>query len=197
MGFRAPTATSARRSTCPGDSSPRYVPSTGFLTLLTVCSLRAFRPRGSVPLMGFTLQSFSPAQSSTPFGAFALMPFLTSRPPALRTRRSRCPAAPGLCSLCGSVPPRGRSPGEADALLGFDPLQSFPSPPSRRLPATFPHALCEPRLRETGHPALQGLAERIGRPALAGQPTLLRFTTRTCPRLPPTTVVSCRLPDRK
>jgi hypothetical protein len=66
---------------------PRYVPPSGFLTLLTVYSLRAFRPRGPVPLMGFTLQSLSPAQSRTPFGATTLLLFLATRPPALRTRR--------------------------------------------------------------------------------------------------------------
>ena len=88
--------------------------------------------------------------------------------------------------------PSGQSPEEADTLLGFKPLQSFPAPPWRRLPAPFPHVLPVPPLRETEHPALQGLAERIGRLALAGQPTLLRFTTRTCPRLLPTTVMSCR-----
>jgi hypothetical protein len=53
--------------------------------------------------MGFTLQSFSPSQSRTPFGAVALMPFLTSRSSALRTRGSRCPATSGLSSPRGSV----------------------------------------------------------------------------------------------
>ena len=148
MGFSAPSATSARRSTRPGDSSPRYVPSPGFLTLLTVCSLRAFRSRGSEPLLGFTLQSFPPAQSCAPLGADALMPFLTSRPSALRTRRSRCPAAPGRCSLRGSVPHpdkvRRRPILSWDSSLsrafplrrgdGFPPpsLMCFPCPPSGR-----------------------------------------------------------------
>jgi hypothetical protein len=53
--------------------------------------------------MGFTLQSFSPSQSRTPFGAVALLPFLTSRSSALRTRGSRCPATPGRFSPRGSV----------------------------------------------------------------------------------------------
>jgi hypothetical protein len=55
------------------------------------------------PLMGFTLQSFSPSRSRTPFGAVALMSFLTSRSSALRTRGSRCPATSGLYSPRGSV----------------------------------------------------------------------------------------------
>jgi hypothetical protein len=78
---------------------------------LTVSSLRAFRPRGPVPLMGFTLQSLSPPQSLPPFGVRALMLFLATRPPALRTRRLRCPAAPGLCSPRGSVPARAEAGG--------------------------------------------------------------------------------------
>jgi hypothetical protein len=41
MGFLAPTATSARRSTHPGFHT-RFVPPSGFSTLLTVCSLRRF-----------------------------------------------------------------------------------------------------------------------------------------------------------
>jgi hypothetical protein len=73
---------------------------------LTGYSLRAFRPRGSVPLMRFTLQSLSPPQSRTPFDASALLPFLAWRVPALRTRKSPCPAAPGRCSPRRSVPRR-------------------------------------------------------------------------------------------
>jgi hypothetical protein len=127
MGFDAPTATSARRSTDPG-FQPRYVPPTGFLTLLTACSLRAFRPRGPVPLMGFTLQSFSPPQSRAPCGAIALLLFLASRTLALRTRSSRCPATSGRCSLRRSVPATGRNRSQADALLGFTCLsRAFPS----------------------------------------------------------------------
>ena len=98
---------------------PRFVPPSGFPTLLTVSSLRTSRPRRPVPLMGFTLQSVSPPQSRSPFSAVALLLFLTSRHPALRTRRSRCPATPGRFSLRRSVLPRSRSPGKADALMGF------------------------------------------------------------------------------
>jgi hypothetical protein len=140
MGFLAPTATSARRSTNPGFQS-RYVPPSGFLTLLTVFSLRAFRPRGSVPLMGFTLQSLSPPQGRTPCDAVALLPFLTSCSSALRTRRSRCPAAPGHCSLRGSVPTAGRSPQGPMLSWVFRPLQSVPRTPGDRLPGPFPRAL--------------------------------------------------------
>jgi hypothetical protein len=95
LRFISPTATSTRRSTHPGFQT-RFVPPSGFSTLLTVYSLRAFRPRGPVPLMGFTLQSVTPPQSRAPCSADSLLPFLTSRAPALRTRRSRCPATPGL-----------------------------------------------------------------------------------------------------
>jgi hypothetical protein len=189
MGFLAPTATSARRSTFPG-FQPRYDPPSGFPTLLTVSSLRAFRPRGPVPLMGFSLQSFSPPQSRTSCDACALMPFLASRTLALRTRSSRCPAASGRCSLRRSVPDTGRSRRRADALMGFSsPLQSVPVAPRARLPGLCPHALYPPDLQEVGRPALQGLDERSGRTPLAGRPTLLRFLTRTCPRILPTTVM--------
>jgi hypothetical protein len=102
MGFCASTATSARRSTNPGFHT-RFVPPAGFFALLTAYSLRAFRPRGPVPLMRFTLQSLSPPRSRTPFDACALLPFLAWRVPALRTRKSPCPAAPGLCSPQRSV----------------------------------------------------------------------------------------------
>jgi hypothetical protein len=70
---------------------------------LTVYSLRAFRPRGPVPLVRFTLQSLSPPRSRTPFSTCALLPFLAWRVPALRTRKSPCPAASGLCSPWRSV----------------------------------------------------------------------------------------------
>jgi hypothetical protein len=179
MGFLAPTATSARRSTNPG-FQPRFVPPSRFLTLLTACSLRAFRPRGPVPLMGFTLQSFSPPQSRTPYGACALLPFLASRTLALRTRSSRCPATSGRCSLRRSVPVVSRSQLRADTLLSvLLPLQSVPFVPEDQLPGPFPHALCPSDLRETRRPALQGVDEHLGRTPLAGRPTLLRFTTRT------------------
>jgi hypothetical protein len=129
---------------------PRYVPPPGFLTLLTVFSLRTARPRGPVPLMGFTLQSVSPPQSRLPFGADALMPFLTSRHPALRTRRSRCPAAPGRCSLRRSVPTRGRNPGKADALMGFPASpESFPA---RRRDGFPPPSLMPFRPPDSGRP---------------------------------------------
>ena len=117
----------------------RYGPPSEFLTLLTAYSLHAFRPRGPVPLMGFTLQSFSPPQSRTPLGAVALLPFLASRTLALRTRSSRCPAASGRCSLRRSVPVSGRNRIRADTLLGFcaSPERSLRAggPASRPLPS--------------------------------------------------------------
>jgi hypothetical protein len=102
MGFCASTATTAWRSTYPGFHA-RFVPPSGFLTLLTGYSLHAFRPRGSVPLMRFTLQSLSPPRSRTSFDACALLSFLAWRVPALRTRKSPCPATSGLFSPRRSV----------------------------------------------------------------------------------------------
>jgi hypothetical protein len=85
----------------------------------------------------------------------------------------------------------------ADALMGFWPLQSVSRTPWKRLPASFPHALSTPPLRERRRPALQGLAERAGRRPLAGPPALLRFATRTLSSAFPAKTVPRRLPDRK
>jgi hypothetical protein len=87
--------------------------------------------------------------------------------------------------------------GMADALMGFSPLQSVPRAPWRRLPASFPHALSTPPLRERRRPALQGVAERTSRRPLAGPPALLRFATRTLSSAFPAKTVPRRLPDRK
>ena len=169
LRFTAPTATSARRSTHPGFHT-RFVPPSGFRTLLTVSSLRRLPVRGPEPLMGFTLQSFSPSRSRTPFGAVALLPFLTSRSSALRTKRSRCPATSGLSSPRGSVSsPAPEGGGGTDTLLGLSPLQSVPRTPWNRLPGSFLPALCSPALRKNGRPALQGLAERAGRKRPCGR----------------------------
>jgi hypothetical protein len=76
--------------------------------------------------MGFTLQSLSPSQGLSPLGVRALMLFLATRPPALRTRRLRCPAAPGHCSLQGSVPVRAEA-GAGRCSLGLPCLsRAFP-----------------------------------------------------------------------
>jgi hypothetical protein len=108
MGSASPTATSVRRSTNPGFHT-RFVPPSGFLTLLTVCSLRHFpvsrtgATRGVHPSRAFPLRRALHLK-----GLLTLMSFLTSRAPALRTRRSRCPATPGLYSLRRSVPDSSR-----------------------------------------------------------------------------------------
>jgi hypothetical protein len=108
MGFLSPSTTRAGRSTGPGFHT-RFVPPAGFLALLTVCSLHCFPTSRVGAAHGvWALQSLTPPQSRTPRGAKTLMPFLTSRAPALRTRRSRCPATPGHCSLQRSVPAANR-----------------------------------------------------------------------------------------
>jgi hypothetical protein len=113
--------------------------------------------------VGFTLQSVSPPQSRTPFDAMTLMPFLTSHSSALRTRRSRCPAASGLCSLQGSVSGPGPKTRWTDALMGFVRLsRAFPHAPWNRLPGSFPPVLQTCALREIARPALQGLDESVG-----------------------------------
>jgi hypothetical protein len=151
---------------------PRYVPPPGFFTLLTASSLRAFRPRGSVPLMGFTLQSLSPPQSLLPFGVRALMLFLATRPPALRTRRLRCPAAPGHCSLRGSVPDRAEA-GPGRCSLGLPRLsRAFPGRRGCGFPPPSLLRFHPVALGESGGTALQGLAERPSRPNPRGRDQL-------------------------
>jgi len=104
MGFLSPSAMWAGRSTGPGFHT-RYVPPSGFFTLLAACSLHCFPTSWVGTAHGvLALQSLTPPQSRTPRGASTLMLFPTSRAPALRTRRSRCPATPGPCSLRRSVP---------------------------------------------------------------------------------------------
>jgi hypothetical protein len=136
---------------------------------------------------GFTLQSLSPPQSRTPDGADALLPFLTSRSPALRTRRSRCPATSGLCSLRRSVPASSLR-ARADALLGFlAPEASLPV--SRR-----PVARSPPRARDRSRridPFAEAWAKQESPTSMRPNDTRGAFT-RTCPRALPTTVASRR-----
>jgi hypothetical protein len=121
LGFCAPTTTSTRRSTQPGLPTPVRSafrvshPPDGLLPPRLPAS-RTGAARGVHPP-----ERFPPAEPYA-FGACALLLFLASRSLALRTRRSRCPAAPRLCSLRRSVP--GQDLGEprftrADALMGF------------------------------------------------------------------------------
>lgn len=193
VGFCAPTATTAGEVHQPGAASPGSFRLQGFRPSWRFPPSPACRSRGPAPLMGFTLQSVSPPRSRTPFGALTLLPFLASRAPALRTRSSRCPAAPGLCSPRRSVHVTGRGPDEPMLSWAFSPLQSGPRAAVVRLPEPVLPALSRSRPRG-GRP---GGAPRNGRThGQAGlsrvPPTLLRFSTRTCPRFLPTTVASCR-----
>jgi hypothetical protein len=98
------------------------------------------------------------------------LPFLTSRSSALRTKRSRCPAASGPCSPRGSVSriPGPEGPGGIDALLGFSPLQSVSpqtvEPASRLLPSCASAARSPKRPNDRHFKALPSL--RVA-PALA------------------------------
>ena len=138
MGFCAPTTTSTRRSTRSGFPTPvcsAFRVSHPLDGLLPPCLpiTRIGAARGVHPP-----ERFPPAEPYA-FGARALMLFMTSRSLALRTRRSRCPAAPRLCSLRRSVPACGPESTRADALMGFfaSPERSpgAASPASRTLPS--------------------------------------------------------------
>jgi hypothetical protein len=179
MGFSAPTATSARRSTYPGIPTPVR---------------SAFRV--SHPLDGLLPSRLPATRTGATHGVHPAELFPSAEPYA---SRRLCPlAVSGIAYSCSenqkfTMPrdsrallpaeirtPPGRSRTRADTLLGFlPPLQSVPFVPGNQLPGPFPHALCPPDLREVRWPALQGVDEHSGRPPLAGRPTLLRFTTRT------------------
>jgi hypothetical protein len=63
-----------------------------------------------------------------------------------------------------------RSPGEADALMGFRPLQSIPRALWKRPPASFPHALSKPPLRREDNRRSRAFANaRVGSPSRACQ----------------------------
>jgi hypothetical protein len=162
----------------------RHVPPSGFCTLLTVYSLRTSRPQGPVPLMGFTLQSFSLRWSGTPFSALALLSFLTSHSSALRTRRSRCPATPGLCSLPKTVLPRNLGPAKAVTLMGFFVASPKCSPAGRGggCPSLFPPVLSatDPEGSDTRHS--RALPTDQVDEALRLRRTSLRFVHQNPPR---------------
>ncbi len=70
MGFASPSVIEAGRSTGPGFQS-RFVPPSGFFTLLTVYSLHCFPTSRVGTTHGvWALQSVTPPQSRTPRGAF-------------------------------------------------------------------------------------------------------------------------------
>jgi hypothetical protein len=183
MGFLAPTATSARRSTIPRIPTPVSSAS-----------------RVSHPLDGLLPSSLPATRTGAAHGVRPPEPFPRAEPYA---SRRRCPpAVPGNAFSCSEdqevtmprssralLPARIRthpSRGRGGPMLSwaFLPLQSVPRPPWGRLPAPFPHALSAPGLREIERAALQGVGERPSRTPLAGRPALLRFATRTCPRFP-------------
>jgi hypothetical protein len=141
---------------------------------------------GLVPLMGFTLQSVSPRWSRTPFGAVALLPFPASRAPALRTKSSRCPAAPGLCSPQRSVLASGRGPHKP--MLSWDFCASPERSPHDEDPASRVRPSCASPVRPRGGRTIgaPGISRTHGQASPSRDPpTLLRFSTRTCPRFLP------------
>jgi hypothetical protein len=140
---------------------------------------------------GSYLQSLTPPQSLAPSGFLALMSFLTSRPPALRTRRSRCPATSGLCSLRRSVPDSSetRAGRYSHGILGSpsaDPRAASASGPALTPSRTGGKAR---RLHAPAHGAMSA----GGKPDSIGPISIRRAFTRTCPRVLPATAVSCQI----
>jgi len=88
----------------------RFVPSSGFLNLLTASSLQNLPAAKAGATHGVhPSESFPPCGAVRLSAPFPFLLFMTSRSAALRTRRSRCPAASRFCSPRGSVPLDGRS----------------------------------------------------------------------------------------
>jgi hypothetical protein len=144
--------------------------------------------------MGFALQSVSPPWSRTPFGAAALMLFSASRTFALRTRSSRCPAAPGRCSPRRSVPSADRGPHRP--MLSWAVFASPERSPHGTHPASRAHPSCASTLPAAGvgGGGAPGAWHAYGQEGPSRDPpALLRFSTRTCPRFLPMTVASCRI----
>jgi len=82
----------------------------------TACFFELFRPEDRNPdRRGLPFRAFPPRRAEI-FRSRALLLFLTSRPSALRTRGSRCPAASGRYSLRGSVPCARPKPGAGSML---------------------------------------------------------------------------------
>jgi hypothetical protein len=162
--------------------------------------------RVSHPLDGFLPPSFPATRTGATHGVHPSELFPSTEPYALRRL---CPlAVSGIAYSCSEnqkfTMPRGSrallpakirtrhrpKPESGRCSPGIQsPLQSVPFVPRARLPGPFPRALFPLDLREVERPALQGLDEHSGRTPLTGWPTLLRFFTRTCPRILPTTVM--------
>jgi hypothetical protein len=182
LGFCAPTTTSTRRSTQPGLPTPvrsAYRVSHPLDGLLPPCLpiSRTGAARGVHPP-----ERFPPAEPYA-FGAFALLLFLASRSLALRTRRSRCPAAPRLCSLRRSVP--GCGPWRTKVHAGrcshglFCLSGAFPRCREIGFPIASLMRFHRSTSEEVKRAALQGLDEHRSSSSREGRPTPLRFSPGT------------------
>jgi hypothetical protein len=90
---------------------------------------------------GSPFRAFPPRRAVRLSAPVPFLPFLTSRSPALRTRRSGCPAASRSCSLRGSVPSDVPEDVEEPILSwGFAPRARCLRSPRNRLPGSFPPA---------------------------------------------------------
>jgi hypothetical protein len=150
-----------------------------------------------VPLVGFTLQSFSLPKSGAPFDVLALLPFLII--PASCSEDQKANMSRGSRALFPSEVRTAR-PRVTRPMLSWASKRLsrvFPVRPSERLPAPFPLALLARDLEEVGNAALQGLARHTSRHDLAAAPSLMRFFTGIHPSGKPGGVRSYRLPDGK
>ena len=97
--------------------------------------------------MGFPFRALPPRGAVRLSAPLPFLLFLTSRPAALRTRRSRCPAASRSCSPRGSVPLKRPKAVRGRCSLGFSfppseflpdhPVAGFPAPALLRFPRSF------------------------------------------------------------
>jgi len=158
LRFPAPTATSARRSTNPGFQT-RCVPPSGFLTLLTVSSLRHLpvsrtgATHGVHPSELFPLAEPYASRRRFPL-AVSDIAFFCSEDQRITMPRSFRALLPARIRIPGS---RTRRFGGIDALLGIRLSRAIPRTPWNRLPGPFLPALPPSVLRgdrKTGAPRL-------------------------------------------
>jgi hypothetical protein len=166
MGFLAPTATSARRSTHPGFHT-RYGPPSGFPTLLTVYSLRTFRPRRIGATHGVHPAELFP--SAEPYASRRLCPHAVSgiAYSCSENQKFTMPRDSRALLPAEIRTPHGRSRLRADTLLGFCRLsRAFPSCRRTGFPVPslmrFVHQTCG---RPGGRRSRASTITRVDRPS--------------------------------
>ena len=141
LRFSAPTAAPARRSTIPGFHT-RFVPPPGFLTLLTVSSLRHLPITWTGATHGVHPAELFPL--AEPYAFRRRCPLVVSDIAFFCSEDQRITIPRDFRAFLPArirIPTRARRFGGTDALLGLSPLQSVSHTPWNRLPGSFLLAL--------------------------------------------------------